>query len=525
MLYSKRLGRKTRTFAIIVALGAIVYVGCEGYSWITRPRPGSAEADLAAADEKAFNNNWMGAAPLYRNAETKFRAKGDVSRALYSEASQIPARMESSPLPDLITQASALLSRPGAADPHTRLRILTVKGMLELEYDAALAKPTWAEVEHLAHSLGEWRLAHRASGEEGILAFLLGNMAEAESRVKGAYGWAFALRDRPAQVRYAELIGRGLVEVGRYQESFKWLDRAIHSADSHPEIAKPMIAYEAKASALVGLKRYDEAFALIQYFLDLSRVRNLRENMAEGLSVEASVLAAKGDWNGAVSSYGKGLDYALSVKHWHSVNDLDAGLARAYEHLGRYDEAMRAIDAAITANRQTPDEIYFVPRNLAIKADIAAKAGKRSQAELLYRHGSEEVEVLLRHVPTPNMERLLLSQMSDFYSGYFTMLADEGRLAEAFQVMERAHGRVEAQALWYDKLKPAQPLSAAEREVNALELQLLDIEDDSKRASVLDRIYDAEQRLPSYSPGPFQQPVPLQVVQQHLSRDEVLLEY
>lgn len=525
MLHFTKLGRKTRIVAVLVALLIVAMVGVATYRWSMRPKPGTAEADLAVADDKAFNNNWMGAASLYASAETKLRQKGDVARALYAQASQIPARMESRPLPDLIAETSALLTGPGASDPHTRLRILTVKGMLELEYDAALAKSTWTEVERLANNLGQWRLASRASGEQGILAFLLGNMAEAESRVKGAYEHAMLLRDRPAQVRYAELIGRGLVEVGRYQESFKYLDRAIQTAEAHPEIAKPMIAYEAKASALVGLKRYDEALALIHHFLGLSRVRNLRENMAEGLAVEASVLSAKGDWSGAVERYRDGLNYAQSVKHWHSVNDLNAGLARAYEHMGRYDEAMRAIDAALDANRQTPDEIYYVPRNLAIKAEIAVKAGKRSQAETLYKQGSQELEALLGHVPTPNVERLLLSQLSDLYSGYSTLLADQGRLADAFEVVERAHGRIEAQSLWYDKLKPAQPLSAAEREVNGLELQLLDVEDESKRASLLDRIYDAEQRLPSYSPGPYRQPVSVRSVQKQLPPDAVLLEY
>jgi hypothetical protein len=33
------------------------------YHALTRPVPGSPAADLAEADEMAFNNNWIGAAP------------------------------------------------------------------------------------------------------------------------------------------------------------------------------------------------------------------------------------------------------------------------------------------------------------------------------------------------------------------------------------------------------------------------------------------------------------------------------
>ena len=105
------------------------------------------------------------------------------------------------------------------ANPRVHLRILTIRGTLETEYDAALAKATWAEVELEAKYLGEYRLAARASGEQGILAFLLSNIGEATDRVKRAYFSAILWLDRPAEVRYASLVGRGIVELGRYKES------------------------------------------------------------------------------------------------------------------------------------------------------------------------------------------------------------------------------------------------------------------------------------------------------------------
>jgi hypothetical protein len=141
------------------------------------------------------------AAPLYQTPEVRFRTRKDNARALYAEASQLPAIMESRPLPDLIAYAKRLLKQPGAQEPHTHLRILTVEGMLDLEYDAAQAKTTWAEVETEANRLGEHRLVARASSEQGILAFLLGDVAEASQRVRKAYLMAKVLRDRPAEVR------------------------------------------------------------------------------------------------------------------------------------------------------------------------------------------------------------------------------------------------------------------------------------------------------------------------------------
>ncbi len=517
-----RISFKSRKFLFAaVAIGLAIVAGRA----LWRPAAGTPEFYLAKADEMAFNNAWIPAAPLYKMAQNGFRARGDITRALYAEVSQIPAVMESRPLADLIGQTNAMLHRPGASNPRVHLRILTIKGMLELEYDAALAKDTWAEVEREADALGEHRLASRANGEQGILAFLLGNIGEATDRVKSAYLKAKLFLDRPAQVRYASLIGRGILELGRYKECLSYLDKAISIADSHPEIARPMIAYEAKVDALVGLKQYDEALRLADRIVDLSRTRNLRENLAEGLAAKASVLEGKGDWNGAIRSYTEAVVSLQSVDSWRSLNDIDAGLAKAYEHQGQFDAALKAIDAAIAANRKMPDEIYYVPRNLAIRAEILAKSGRRRQAELQYQNGADMLEVLLRHVPTPMMERLLVSELSEIYSGCFTLLADDNRLSDAFAAIERLHGRVEAQSLWYDNLRPPEPQSPAERTINILELRLLDTADESQRAALLNQIYDAEQSLPSYSPGPFRQPVSLRALQKQLSPDEVLLEY
>jgi CHAT domain-containing protein len=54
---------------------------------------------------------------------------------------------------------------------------------------------------------------------------------------------------------------------------------------------------------------------------------------------------------------------------------------------------------------------------------------------------------------------------------------------------------------------------------------LLDTTDANQRAILLNKIYDIEQLLSSYSPGPFREPVSLAALQQQLSPDEALLEY
>jgi hypothetical protein len=66
---------------------------------------------------------------------------------------------------------------------ETQLRILTILGILESNYDAAVARETWAEIESLAVRRRHLLLAPRAVGEQGFAAFLLGDIATANKDV------------------------------------------------------------------------------------------------------------------------------------------------------------------------------------------------------------------------------------------------------------------------------------------------------------------------------------------------------
>jgi hypothetical protein len=139
---------------------------------------------LKRADDLSWLNAWVQAEPLYRQAELKFRMEGNLPRALYARVSQIPAESESSTtIPNQIASLRCDLELPEARNPETRLRILTILGMLETNYDAGMARDTWSEVEKLAVDRHHYLLASRARGEQGIAAFLLGDMATAKKDV------------------------------------------------------------------------------------------------------------------------------------------------------------------------------------------------------------------------------------------------------------------------------------------------------------------------------------------------------
>ena len=142
----------------------------------------SAQSLLDRADKLAWGNRWTDAQPLYHRAEQMFRSQHELSKALYAHVSQIPPD-ESGNLLSTILVLNKDLSLPEAADPETRLRILVIRGMKEINFDATDARSTWQQVARLAKSLHHYDLATRATGEEGITSFLLGDTEKAKRQV------------------------------------------------------------------------------------------------------------------------------------------------------------------------------------------------------------------------------------------------------------------------------------------------------------------------------------------------------
>jgi tetratricopeptide (TPR) repeat protein len=225
-------------------------VGCHVLPW---RNPASPEALLKRADEMSWLNSWIQAAPLYHQAEVQFEKSHQLSKALYARVSEMPANSEgATSVPAQIAVLTDDLSLPEAHDPETRLRILTILGMLETNYDARIARATWTQVESLALSRHHFLLASRAVGELGIAAFLLGDMATAKKDVVKAWMVAKTV-DPGAHIRYASMYGTGLVELQKYNEALGPLNEAIKVAESTRGAAYPTIAITAKIGALSGL--------------------------------------------------------------------------------------------------------------------------------------------------------------------------------------------------------------------------------------------------------------------------------
>ena len=514
-----------RILIIVSGTAAVLITGVLLYRYFQYE--GTPEALLRRADDLSWKNQWMDAAPIYARAERLFAKENRPPQALYAHVSQFIPRAESEEIPVLLLELQQDLALPAAQEPETRLRILVIQGMIETNYNAAMASKTWGQVQTLAKQLHHYLLMTRAMGERGIAAFLLGDIATAKKLVVRAWIVAKYLHDPAAQVRYASVYGTGLVEMHRYDEAIHVLDGAINTAARSPGIAYPSIAVNSKIDALRGLHRYQAALALCdEASRRLPRAR-LDAHLFQLLTSKGQIYEDMGRWQDAVQQYTLALDYAQRLSYWRGMTQTGGLLARAYEREDDLGKALMSIDEAIAANTHLPHELYFAPQNLAIKAEILEKLGRTQESHDLYTKSAVLIDSLLATAPTPDVERELLTALSQVYSGDFELLSNERNFSRAFEIVEKARGRVEAQSLEHHAVLEPHPPTLQEQRITELNLQLINSEDSSLRRQLAQSLYDAELQLDDASPAgqTATRPIPLKTVQRDLRPTELVIEY
>lgn len=520
------LSFSTRRFFILISAIAVAF---GGYGVIRRyqRRKDTPEAILARADDLSWKNEWMEATPLYQQAEQLFLRQNRASEALYAHVSQFIPRAESESLSSLLVELQKDQSLPAARAPKTKLRILVIQGMIETNYDASMARKTWAKVQTLAKQQGHYLLMARAMGEQGIAAFMLGDFANAKRLVLRAWIAAKYLNDPAAHVRYASVYGAGLVELQRYNEAIRALDEAIRTAEKSPGVAYPSIAINSKIDALRGLHRYQEALTLSDQAIKRLPTTQLDAHLFQILTAKGEIYEDMGQWSSAATQYALALSYAHHLNYWRGITQTAGLLAEAHEHEGDFVAALKDIDQAIAANAEMPEELYFTPRNLAIKARILDKIGNVRESNLLYQRCETLIDSLVATAPTPRVERELLTELSDVYSGYFESLSRQNNLPEAFQTIEKAHGRIEAEALEHHDLIRPHPPTPREKQIMRLNLQLIRGDNPRARSDLAQTLHEVELKSDdsTLAGKTAIQPVALKTVQRHLEPAEVVIEY
>jgi hypothetical protein len=104
-------------------------------------------------------------------------------------------------------------------DPALKLRLLVVKGNIDLEIDPPESRRDWEEVLRIAENHGMQKWAARAGGELAILTFLEGDTNKARNMMIKAVLLARFYGDVAAQIRYYTIIGQGFVEPVRRRKA------------------------------------------------------------------------------------------------------------------------------------------------------------------------------------------------------------------------------------------------------------------------------------------------------------------
>ena len=315
--------------------------------------------------------------------------------------------------------------------------------------------------------------------------------------------------------------------MGRYGEAITPLDEAIKIANAHPEVAYPTIAIYTKIDALAGLRRYSEALSLANDCL-----RRLDGTPYDGQKTQLYVSrgfinANRGDVMDAIGDYQAAIRLADQMHNFRGVTDAAGMLAQTYLNSGDLQSALRAINSAIEANTHIPDELYLVPKNLLLKAQILERMGSANEAEGFYRKGIALVDAMIQRASTVSIQRQLLAEMSDIYSGYFGLLCHQNRYDDALQVLEQVRGRLETEALEHHESQPLHAPTSEEKELARLNIALIDTEDPAKRESLMNAIYTTELDIgPSkLANASIAHAVRLSQLQGALTPDQLLIEY
>ncbi len=508
----------------VTAVAISIGVGC-GIA-LHQPNASSPDGLLKRADDLAWKNQWIAARPLYERARIGFLQQHQPAKALYAEVSEIPVDVEHSNVPSALARLTADLERPEASDPRTRLRILEVLGMLETNYDGAFALKTWTEVGRLATEQGRFWLATRATGEQGIAAYFLGDLATAKKKVGAAWKIAQYGGDPGAHIRYASMFGAGEVDQHHYKTALEPLNEAIDTAKQTGS-AYPTIAVYAKIEALANLGRFDEALQLTDDAEAKVRQYDLKPHLVDLGRLRAITYLLMNQTPKAIDQYNGAIRLAEQIGYWRAVMQDGEELAGVYEQQKAFDKALAVVNTALDASSHIPEEVWLTPKILARKADILTKMGRVQESNALYHQATDVLDGLLLKVPTVGMERNLITELGNVYSGFFNSLCEQGQYPEAFQVLEKGRGRIEAQSLEHHQSADPTHLSAAEQNLAALNTVLLKTDDEAKRSSLLKNIATTEDSLQTsaLAEQAADTPVALHDLQKDLTPQELVLEY
>src|SRR5712664_48625 len=476
--------------------------------------------------------NWADAASLFTQAEQQFSARGDSRNALYAHLGRLRSTMEQLSLPEVSEELGTELDKNPLlqSDNELRLFCLMVRGDIDGEIDAVPMRRDWEAALNVAKALGDKKWENRASGEIGFSLFLEGDMTAARQKVAGALMGAMMLGDAGAQIRYLAAIGHAFVQMGSYDDSLGYFDKALKIAASTPDTGYPFLVNEGRLQAFRGMGNLDAAEQLADEIIAQARSRQKHVKETQALITAGTVAVAKKDEVKAIENFEVAIALAQKGKFTRLLADAQFYLEDIYRKSGDLPKA-ESLAAAATESTRSSGDIYLLPLRLQALAQLQASQGKYRDASATYDRASDILDVMIGNVTSAHGKIGLITAMSAVYTEHFALVADHlNDTAKAFSVLEHARGRVTTDLLMSGKPAESPEELEIEKQISHLNLELAKAKSADQVRQIRDKIFLAEEaRWVTPVSGTWKsqpwQTIPLERIREGLTTNELVLEY
>jgi CHAT domain-containing protein len=497
------------------------------------PPAESVTKKLEQADRLAWLKNWLRAEPQFAELEAYYRSIGDERNAVYAQVSGLRGRLPRLSLLDTSNELADILDQPITRnDDRLRLRVLVVKGDVDMDLDAGLAEGDWTEALAIAERLGDTAWANRATGELGIIGFLLGDTGGGSMKVFRALSRAKELNDVAAQVRYLTVLASGLSYMGNADAAAKNFREALALTEAHRDLGFPFLTYSHMAAALVRSGERAKARETLEHLLRRARDTGSSGYEAETLLDLGRIALKEGDRATAHANFTRAAELARSVDGHRLVASGENELSKLATSSGKPAEALQHAENALDAAEKSGD-VYHLPPYFAQLAAAQLSLDQVEAAVATYERASDVIEAMLPNVASQSSKAALISSLNDVIVGHVQLLAGRGNKPEqAQQILERARGRSLADAVRGPRAVKTPQWMAAQRRISQLQAKLLKTRDAGVRRRLLADLQTLEQQMsPAAADSQMRamrltrDPLPVRAIQSVLARNEALLEY
>src|SRR6266849_3994036 len=334
-----------------------------------------AERMLADGDRLAWLKNWQAAEPFFEKAEALFRERGDKRNELYARISRMRGQLPSRGLFETSTYLASVLDDPLTKDDaHLRLRCLTVKGDVDLDFDTALAARDWTEVLSIAKHLEDAVMAD--AGKAQALA-ALGRTSEAKkllenvleiSRKRAALGY-----ESEALLELAKLEER----TGQDSQAIDHFRQAVAAAtkvDGHNLVSEADLEL---SKVLAKEKRYGEAELAAKESVEASRAIGDKLLVPRSLAQLAAVEESRGKYHIADQLFAEATDVVEAILSTTTTANAKSSVAGSMDgiFLGHFELAAMHLNS--------PSKAFMV---------IEGVRGRSIADSLRFRRVSRETE-------------------------------------------------------------------------------------------------------------------------------------